>query len=136
MFVIDDIAKLATTVVNKIFPDKTQTEKDKLALEMQLATQEFNLAQGQVDINKVEAASSSVFVAGWRPFIGWICGIAFAANYIFVPIIIEPILRYFGQPDISPLAVGELTPILIAMLGIGTLRTYEKVKGVASSGTK
>lgn len=134
MFVIDNVTNLATTVVNKLFPDKTQAEKDKLAAEMQLATQEYNLVQGQLEINKVEAAHSSIFVAGWRPFIGWICGLTFAANYIAIPLFIDPLFNYLEQPPIPMIPVGEIIPVLVALLGLSGYRTFERFKGVAPRG--
>jgi hypothetical protein len=134
MFVIDNLANFATTVVNKLFPDKTQSEKDKLAAQMQLETQEYNLVQGQLEINKIEAAHSSVFVSGWRPFIGWVCGVTFAANYLIVPIVIDPLFRVLGQPSIPMIPVGEIIPVLVALLGLSGYRTYERLKGVTPKG--
>lgn len=134
MLVIDNIANLANTVINKLFPDKTQAEKDQLASQMQLATQEYNLVQSQLDINKIEAGNSNLFVSGWRPSIGWVCSVTYAANYIFIPVLINPILHLCNQPPIQSIPVGEITPVLMAMLGFGGLRTFERVKGAIPKG--
>jgi hypothetical protein len=114
-----DLAILANTVINKVWPDKTEAEKQQLAAAVQLV-------QGQLEINKVEAASPSVFVSGWRPFIGWVCGAACAWNWIGLPI-----LRMY-VPDLTPANLTEMMPVLMGLLGLGTLRTVEKINGVAS----
>jgi hypothetical protein len=114
-----DLAILANTVINKVWPDKTEAEKQQLAAAVQLV-------QGQLEINKVEAASSSVFVSGWRPFIGWVCGAACAWNWIGLPI-----LRMY-VPDLTPANLTEMMPVLMGLLGLGALRTVEKINGVAS----
>jgi len=114
-----DLAILANTVINKVWPDKTEAEKQQLAAAVQLV-------QGQLEINKVEAASTSVFVSGWRPFIGWVCGAACAWNWIGLPI-----LRMY-VPDLTPANLTEMMPVLMGLLGLGALRTVEKINGVAS----
>jgi hypothetical protein len=89
------------------------------------------VVQGQLQVNQAEAASSSVFVAGWRPFIGWVCGAACAWNWIGLPIL-KAGLAAWGHPlALSPADLTEMLPILIGMLGLGGLRTTEKIKGVA-----
>lgn len=118
------VADLAGTVISKIWPDKTEQEKAEIAAAVMVV-------QGQIDTNKEEAKSSSVFVAGWRPFIGWVCGVACAWNWIGLPIA-KLGLAVAGHPlDIKPADLTEMLPILIGMLGLGGLRTTEKIKGVA-----
>lgn len=116
-----DLAKVA---VNKIWPDKTEQEKAELAAAVAMV-------QGQLDINKAEAASGNAFVGGWRPFIGWICGAAFAWNWVGLPIAMF-VLAYVGKPiTLSQADMTEMMPVLMGMLGLGALRSYEKTKGVA-----
>ena len=80
-------------------------------------------AMGQLEVNKVEAAHKSLFVAGWRPFVGWVAGIGLAYN-----VIIAQILGiWFTVPEVDP---SLLTPVLMGMLGMGAMRSYEKSKGV------
>tara|TARA_R110000822_G_C15125248_1_gene474472 strand:- start:357 stop:731 length:375 start_codon:yes stop_codon:yes gene_type:complete len=81
------------------------------------------LIELQSEINKVEAQSRSVFVAGWRPFIGWVCGVAFAFHYIAMPLLI-------AYTDIKPVDfdTNSLFTVLMGMLGLGGLRTFEKIK--------
>lgn len=77
----------------------------------------------QAEINKVEAQHRSLFVSGWRPFIGWICGIAFGFHYIIMPLLL-------AYTDIKPIEfdTNSLFTVLMGMLGLGGLRTYEKLK--------
>ena len=115
---------LAGTVINKIWPDKSEAERQQLAAAVQIV-------QGQLEVNKAEAASSSAFVAGWRPFIGWVCGMGCAWNWIGLPVA-KFGLAVYGHPlDLEPADLSEMMPLLLGMLGLGGLRSFEKVKGVA-----
>ena len=119
------ISELAGTVINKIWPDKTEAEKQQL-------TAAVMLVQGQLDINKIEAANPSVFVSGWRPFIGWVCGMACVWNWIGLPIA-KVILLILDYPiNLTPADLSEMMPVLFGLLGLGTLRTVEKINGVAA----
>jgi len=119
------VTGLAGTVINKIWPDKSEEEKQQLAAAVMVV-------QGQLDINKVEAANPSVFVSGWRPFIGWVCGTACAWNWIGLPIA-KLAITSFGYPvDLAPANLTEMMPVLLGMLGLGGLRTLEKINGVAA----
>jgi hypothetical protein len=118
---------LANTVVKTIWPDKSQEERDQLAAALALV-------QGQMDINKAEAGSASVFVAGARPFIMWICGVGLAMQFI-----VSPLLQWgaamFGKTVIlPPLDMGTLLTLLLGMLGLGSMRTVERIKGVIPPG--
>ena len=85
----------------------------------------------QAEINKVEAASPNLFTAGWRPFIGWICGIAIAYNFLIIPFV-ALFLRIFKAEFTMPaLDMGELWTLVTGMLGLGTMRTVEKLQGAA-----
>lgn len=119
---LGNVADLVKTVIEKIWPDKSQQEKEQLAAAMLVV-------QGQLEINKAEAANPSVWVSGWRPGIGWCCGAACAWNWLGLPVA-KFLLAILGTPiDISPADLTEMWPILAAMLGLGGLRTVEKVKG-------
>ena len=120
------VSDLASSVINKIWPDKSEAEKQQLAAAVMVV-------QGQLDINKVEAASPSVFVSGWRPFIGWVCGVACAWNWIGLKMALF-VAAYLGHPlDMQPANLTEMMPLLLGMLGLGGLRTVEKIKGVAAA---
>ena len=85
----------------------------------------------QLGINKVEAAHRSMFVAGWRPFIGWTCGVALMYTYVLQPILVFGLAQSGYLVDLPRMDLGELMPVLMGMLGLGGLRSWEKVKGVA-----
>jgi hypothetical protein len=121
---IGSVADLANTVINKIWPDKTEQEKQQLAAAVMVV-------QGQLDINKTEAANPSVFVSGWRPFIGWVCGAGCAWNWIGLPVMKAGLAVAGAKLDVSPADLTEMLPLLFGMLGLGAMRSYEKVQGVA-----
>lgn len=115
-------------VISRLWPDPADQTKAQLAL-LELA-QRGELAQ--MEVNKAEAASANWFIAGGRPFIVWVCGMAFAWNWIGLPVA-RLGAAYFGHPlDIAPADMSEMMPVLLGLLGLGGLRTFEKVKGVAS----
>ena len=119
------VSDLVGTVVNKIWPDKSEAEKQQLAAAVMVV-------QGQLDINKVEAANPAVFVSGWRPFIGWVCGAACAWNWIGLPIAKMGLTLWGHSFDLAAADLTEMLPVLMGMLGLGALRTVEKIKGVAA----
>ena len=115
---------LAKTVVQTIWPDKSQQEQQQLAAAVMMV-------QGQLDTNKAEAANPNVFVSGWRPFVGWVCGLGCAWNWIGLPIAKLGFALAGTTVNVSPADVGEMMPLLMGMLGMAGLRTYEKQNGVA-----
>lgn len=125
-------------IINKIFPDpaaKAAAQLELLKLQQagefkQLET-DLSMAQGQMAANAVEAANPSVFVSGWRPFIGWTCGTAFCINFVVGPLgewiaLLNGKVAHFPQMD-----VATMLPVLLGMLGLGAMRTFEKKNGVA-----
>ena len=86
----------------------------------------------QVELNKVEASHRSVFVAGWRPFIGWVCGAGFAYHFVLQPFLLF-VVAWVGvdMPELPVFDMGTLQTVLMGMLGLGGLRTFEKVAGKA-----
>jgi len=132
---IGSIANLAESAINKIWPDKTEAEKNKFLLLTQELTQSFQVVVKQIEVNIEEAKHESVFVAGWRPAIGWVCGASLAYNYVLQPFLAW-LLNVVGVVNNMPaLDMGELMTLLLGMLGLGALRSYDKTKnGVAKSG--
>lgn len=122
---IGAVADLASNLINHFFPDKTEQEKAQMAAALQII-------QGQLDANKAEAGNVNTFVSGWRPFIGWVCGSACAWNWIGLKVALFA-AAYFGHPlALAPADLGEMMPVLLGMLGLGGLRTVEKIQGVAA----
>ena len=129
---ITSLLPAVTDVVGRFLPadpeKKAAAEREiKSALQSHLA--QVDLAQ--LGVNKVEAAHRSMFVAGWRPFIGWTCGVALAYSYVLQPILVFALAQSGYLIELPRMDLTELTPILMGMLGLGGLRTFEKYKGVA-----
>ena len=119
--------------VTKLIPDKNARAKAKEQAETAMLSGVMAIVQGQLEINKMEATHKSIFVAGWRPAIGWICGAGLAWNFIVQPVILW--LAFTLDADLSgapSLDIAELMGLLMGMLGMGGLRTYEKRAGVAN----
>ena len=129
-------------VLERIFPDpadrlKAQTALEQLKSSGELAklAAETDLLKGQLEINKVEAASPNMFIAGWRPYVGWTCGVAYSYAYILLPFL-QFFVFLWGSPEtvkqiaqLPKLDLAAMVPLLLGMLGIGGMRTVEKVKG-------
>jgi hypothetical protein len=128
---IDKLIGPVTGLLDKFIPDADT--KAKLAHEVATMAEEHaqEIAKGQMEINAVEAANSNVFVSGWRPFIGWTCGLGMFGNFITIPFS-NFVLALFGIDIVIPLVPLEtMMPVLMGMLGLGAMRTYEKKSGVS-----
>ena len=119
-------------LLDKFIEDKDQ--KAKLAHEIATMSEKHaqELAKGQLEVNKVEAGHRSRFVAGWRPFIGWICGAALAWHFVAAPLLTF-VFAYLGAdlPQLPVFDMDALMTVLLGMLGLGGLRTFEKAKGLS-----
>lgn len=116
-------------LIDELFTSDEEREAAKLrVLELEKAGE-----LAQIGVNTQEAQHSSLFVAGWRPFIGWVCGLAFAWTFLLYPILQFAVVA-FGVPiDLSLLPVmdlSEMMPVLLGMLGLGAMRSYERKAGV------
>jgi hypothetical protein len=121
---IGAVADLAGTVISKIWPDKSEQERQQLAAAV-------SLVQGQLAINQAEASNPNTFVSGWRPAIGWVCGLACAWNWVGVSVV-NALAELAGHTlSLAPANTTEMMPVLLGLLGLGGLRTFEKVQGVA-----
>lgn len=139
---VDTVVGIAGTVIDRIFPDPIKQSEARLELlkltqsgELAALAADVQLAQIQGNINTEEAKSDSLFIAGWRPFVGWVCGVGFAIQ------VLGPLLQWistlFGKPVVFPaLDMSVMVPTLMGMLGLGGMRTYEKVRGVSSVATR
>lgn len=119
-------------VAGRFLPeDKEKRAAAEREIEAQLTTHLAKIDLAQLDINKTEAAHRSIFVAGWRPFIGWSCGVALAWNYIAQPILVFTLAQTGNLVELPALDMSQMMPVLMGMLGLGGLRTFEKYKSVS-----
>ena len=124
MSIVSQLVGPVTGLLDKFIEDKDQ----KAALAHEIATMSEKHAhealKGQLEVNKVEAAHKSLFVAGWRPAIGWVCALG-----LFYNVILANIIGIWV--DVQEVDTTLLVPVMMGMLGIGAMRSYEKVKGVS-----
>ena len=131
MGILSTLIGPATELAGKFIQDKDKaaqlahdltTMADKHAQEALLA---------QIEVNKAEAASGSVFKGGWRPFIGWVCGAAFAYHFVLQPFILFGVaVAGVSIPELPSFDMGSLMTVMMGMLGLGGLRSYEKKQGL------
>ena len=126
---ITSLIEPVTGLLDKFIPDADQ--KAKLAHEIATMGEKHaqQLSLAQIEVNKAEASSGSFFKGGWRPFVGWVCAVAFAYHFVIQPLLIF-IFSYAGiePPDLPEFEMNTLFTVLGGLLGIGGLRTYEKQK--------
>jgi hypothetical protein len=124
-----------TSILDKFIPDADT--KKKLAHEIATMAEKHTheAAMAQIEVNKAEAVHRSIFVAGWRPFIGWTCGVALAYHFIAFPVLSFALVVFPESPvkanELPSFDMGSLMTVLMGMLGLGGLRTFEKYKGVS-----
>lgn len=119
-------------LIDRLWPDKAGADAAKLKLFELQQSGELAVITGQLEINKIEAASPNLFVSGWRPFFGWVCGAALAYQYLFRPMSIAVTVAFgFPPPTMVGLESHELWELTFNLLGLGGMRTLEKTKGVA-----
>jgi hypothetical protein len=126
--------------VGKVAGDLITTDKERMEMEIEqrkldLEEKKLNMAgdMAQIEVNKEEAKSSSMFVSGWRPFIGWGCGIAFIYSTLIEPVCRFVAMTVFMYNGAFPTIDTDLTmQVMLGMLGLGAMRSYEKKSGVAA----
>ena len=123
---LDSVVGVAGKVLDKFVEDKDLKAKLQHELDMQL----HNANLAQIEVNKVEAQHRTVFVAGWRPFTGWVCATALAYHFIIEPVLVFFLSWYGVEIQLPQFDMGSLLTVLMGMLGLGGLRTYEKKQGL------
>lgn len=119
-------------VIGRFLPeDKEERAKAEREIQAQLTEHLSKIDLAQLDINKQEAAHRSIFVAGWRPFVGWVCGVALAYTYIIQPASAFVLAQTGHLVTLPQVDMALMMPVLMGMLGLGGLRTFEKTKGVS-----
>lgn len=137
---VGPVTEVIGMVLKRVLPPEKMSEGERARLEAELLIEmskmDFKALDAQVQVNLAEAKSQRFWIAGWRPYIGWICGSALGYAYIGQPLIIAALAVYRGEAVTPPtLDLGTLLPVLLGLLGLGGMRTYEKVLGVNKRST-
>lgn len=126
---------IGQTLIDRLLPDKAQNDAAKAQLASDVLKGEFATQIAQLQVNQAEASNQSVFVAGWRPFVGWVCGVAFAYSFIIQPAAQAIAVLLHSGFDVSKLPNlngSDLSTILFGMLGLGAMRSYDKTQGTGN----
>ena len=129
---IPSLLPVLTEVLDRVVPDQAAAAKAKLEMEAKLLEAVTVQAGQQAAINQAEAGHSSIFVAGWRPFIGWVCGAGLAWAFVVAPMLAWLLPATGVVATLPALQMEYLLELVVAMLGLGALRSFEKMRGVAS----
>jgi len=136
---IGPISDLLNTVLKRVLPAEKMSEEMSAKVEgellLELSKMDWSVVQGQLEINKAEAQSEGWFKGGWRPAVGWICAFAFAYHFIILPFLQFLLIGVMGMqlPPLPTVAIDYINTVMMGMLGLGGLRTFEKFKGVAKN---
>jgi len=133
--IIGGLITAALEIIDKVIPDPQAKAAAKLEVlrlhqagEFKQLDADLQMAQGQIDINKIEAASDDPFKSGWRPFIGWVCGAGFATQFIVAPWGTWIAALNGKAVEFPTMDMTQMMPLLFGMLGLGAYRTYEKTQ--------
>ena len=129
--IVAGIAAPVKDLISEFIQDKDKAAELAYKVSTMAAEHAHAETLAQIEVNKVEAASGSLFIGGWRPFVGWTCGLAYFFNFI-----VMPLLSFFlkiGGIEVAPpeISFAELAPVLFGMLGFGAMRSFDKKHGVA-----
>ena len=130
MIPVLSILEIGAKLLDKVIPDKDAREKAQAELIKAAQDQDFQLALAQIKVNEEEAKSDNIFKSGWRPSIGWTCSVAFILHFVAFPIINFVIVALGYKEVVISFDMATLMTVLGGLLGIGGLRTYEKIKGM------
>jgi len=131
MGILSTLIGPATELAGKFIQDKDQAAQLAHELSTMADKHSHEALLAQIEVNRAEAASGSVFKGGWRPFIGWVCGAAFAYHFVLQPFILFGVaVAGVSIPELPSFDMGSLMTVMMGMLGLGGLRSYEKKQGL------
>ena len=129
-YLIDRLISPISNLLDKLIPDKDLKEQLAHDIATMAERHSHNIIKAQIEVNKTEAAHKSLFVSGWRPAVGWTCCLGLAGNFLVIPFS-NFVMALAGSDIVIPLIdVSTMMPVLMGMLGLGTMRTIEKINNV------
>lgn len=128
MSLIGSVLDIGSKILDRVIPDTNARAQAKEELSKAINDQDFQIAIEQIKINAIEAQSDSFFKSGWRPSVGWICSVAFGLHFVILPLFNYALMLCGKQPVLVPFQMDTLLTVLLGLLGMGTLRTVEKMK--------
>jgi hypothetical protein len=128
--IVESLITPVTGLISEFITDKDKQAEIAFKISVLASEQAHSEVLAQVETNKIEAASSSLFVAGWRPAVGWICAAGMGINFIITPLL-SPVLNAYTRIGIPQLDMTQMMPVLIGMLGLAAARSIDKKNGVA-----
>ena len=128
--ILSAILPVAETVIDRLVPDKNAKKKAMIDMEKALVDAHAKGMLGQLEINKVEAGHRSIWVSGWRPCCGWVAAFALGFHFIITPCVQWGGLLFGFHLPMPEFDMGSLMTILLGMLGLGSMRSFEKFKGI------
>lgn len=129
--VVTALLPILGSMLDRVIPNSTEAEKIKIDMERRLLEAADQAARSQNEVNKIEAASGSSFRGGWRPFIGWVCGCALAFQFVAGPLFFWAASAFGIALPPLPQLDSMLIELILTMLGVASLRTVEKMRGIA-----
>lgn len=131
---LSGVASVINSIRGKSPEDAAKLQQLQLQYAAEFQNAEIELVKAQLAVNQAEAGNVNMFVAGWRPFVGWVCGVGLGVQFLINPLFTW-IAALAGQPVVFPsLDLGTLLTLLFGLLGLGAMRTVEKVQGVVGTG--
>jgi hypothetical protein len=130
--IVEGLISPVTGLISEFIEDKDKAAEIAYKVSTLAATQAHEQVMGQLDINKSEAQTGSLFIGGWRPAVGWTCVGAMLLNFVITPMF-GPVIEAYTTVEMVPLNWEAMSPVLLGMLGLATNRTAEKIKGVAKA---
>jgi hypothetical protein len=130
MIPVLSILEIGAKLLDKVIPDKDAREKAQAELLKAAQSQDFQLSLAQIKVNEEEAKSENLFKSGWRPAIGWICVLGLFYNFVLYNILLWAVATFNIAITPPALMSDILMELVFALLGLGSLRTFEKLKGI------
>ena len=135
MSILKSLIQPVTSILDKFIPDADTKQKIAHEIATMAEKHAHESAMAQIEVNKTKAGHRNLFVAGWRPAVGWVCVLSMASNFLVIPMANFTLALADSTVNIPLIDLSTMMPVLMGMLGLGALRTVEKTKGVKNGTT-